>query len=76
MSHDKTGTTEEQFNNHWDQIIKLLADLGSDTSMLVVVKSRKNLCIDHKKCFKDIFFRLDPYNGRLELVFLLSFFSE
>ena len=73
IPHDKTGMTEEQFNNLWDQIFQLLADLGSDTSMLIVANSREDLNIEHKKCFKDIFFRLDSLKGRLELLFLLSF---
>ena len=51
MSHDKGGVTEQQFNVHWNQIFKLLPDLGYDISMLTVVKSDDNFSRVHIKRF-------------------------
>ena len=65
--------TEQQFNDHWDQILKLLADLCQDIYILIVVTSRKDLSMDHKKCLKDFFPGLDSFKGRSKLLFLLSF---
>lgn len=37
MSHYKIDRTEQQFNDIWDHIFKLLIDLGYDISMLISV---------------------------------------
>ena len=47
----KGGVTEQQFNVHWNQIFKLLPDLGYDISMLTVVKSDDNFSRVHIKRF-------------------------
>lgn len=59
MSHDKRDMTEQQFNDHWDKISKLLTDFWYDISMLIAIKTEKVLSEDHLLRFKDILSHLE-----------------
>ena len=59
MSRDKRDMTEQQFNDHWDKISKLLTDFWYDISMLIAIKTKKVLSEDHQIRFKDILSHLE-----------------
>ena len=50
MSHNKTDMRDQQFNDHWNQIFKLLTDLDNNISILYVVIG-DDLRMYHEKCF-------------------------
>ena len=51
ISHDQTDMAEQHFKDPWDQIFKLLTDLGYDIRKLIVVKCCDDLSRGHQKCF-------------------------
>ena len=49
MSDVERDMIEQQLNDHWNKISKLLTDLGCDISMLIGLKTDRNLSEHHKK---------------------------
>ena len=68
--------TEQQFNNHWGEISKLLTDLGYDINILVGLKTDDHLSEDYKKRLKDIIPHRACIKARVELLFLFNFLNN
>ena len=68
--------TEQQFNNHWDEVPKLLTDLCYDINILVGLNTDDHLSEDYKKRLKDIIPHLDCIKVRVELLFHFNFLNN
>ena len=65
MSEGKRDITQQQFNDNWDNISKLLTTLNYDMNLINYLKTTEHLSQEHEKILKDIIYKI---KGSVELV--------
>lgn len=65
MSEGKRDITQQQFNDNWDNISKLLTTLNYDMNLINYLKTTEHLSQEHEKMLKDIIYKV---KGSVELV--------
>ena len=65
MSEGKRDITQQQFNDNWDNISKLLTTLNYDMNLINYLKTTEHLSQEHEKILKDVIYKI---KGSVELV--------